>query len=204
MRRSIIVLDDFYSDPDRIRNIALNSTYPPPDSGYTYPGKNSEDNFYPQELHDRFEQILHRKLIPSHKNGYFRLSLETDSFRQDIHVDPSWEFGAVCYLNTPEQVIDEGGTSFWIHNKTNMETCPQTDEEARYYGYSSGKEVWWTTVYGEGLDRSKWTRYLLSPMKYNRIVIFRANLWHSHNYNFGDNLQNGRLVQLFFFNPTNW
>jgi hypothetical protein len=38
------------------------------------------------------------------------------------------------------------------------------------------KEAWWTTVYGEGLDRSKWTRYLLSPMKYNRIVIFRTNL----------------------------
>ena len=35
-------------------------------------------------------------------------------------------------------------------------------------------------------------------MKYNRIVIFRADLWHSHNYNFGDNLENGRIVQLFF------
>ena len=204
MRRSIIVLDDFYSDPDRIRNIALNSTYPPPDSGYTYPGKNSEDNYYPLELHNKFESILNRKLTPAQPNGYFRLSLESDSYRQDVHVDPTWEFGAVCYLNTPEQVIDEGGTSFWIHNKTKMETCPQTDEEARYYGYSSGKEVWWTTVYGEGLDRSKWTRYLLSPMKYNRIVIFRANLWHSHNYNFGTNLQDGRLVQLFFFNPTKW
>ena len=43
-----------------------------------------------------------------------------------------------------------------------------------------------------------------SPMKYNRIVIFRTDLWHSHNYNFGDNLENGRLVQLFFFNPTDW
>ena len=204
MRRSIIVLDDFYSDPDRIRNIALNSPYPPPDSDYTYPGKNSEDNYYPLELHNKFESILNRKLTPAQPNGYFRLSLESDSYRQDVHVDPTWEFGAVCYLNPQEQVIDEAGTSFWIHNKTKMETCPQTDEEARYYGYSSGKEAWRTTVYGEGLDRSKWTRYLLSPMKYNRIVIFRANLWHSHNYNFGNNLQNGRLVQLFFFNPTNW
>lgn len=204
MRRSIIVLDDFYSDPDRIRNIALNSPYPPPDSDYTYPGKNSEDNYYPLELHNKFESILNRKLTPAQPNGYFRLSLESDSYRQDVHVDPTWEFGAVCYLNPQEQVIDEAGTSFWIHNKTKMETCPQTDEEAKYYGYSTGKEAWWTTVYGEGLDRSKWTRYLLSPMKYNRIVIFRANLWHSHNYNFGNNLQNGRLVQLFFFNPTNW
>ena len=204
MKRSIIIIDDFYSRPEEVRRIALNSPYPDPGSEYTYPGKNSDDNFYPDELHERFEQILNRKLVPAHENGYFRLSLETDSFKQDVHVDPSWEFGAVCYLNTPDQCIDEGGTSFWIHNKTKSERCPQTNEQARECGYSEAKEAWWTTVYGEGLDRSKWTRYLLSPMKYNRIVIFRTDLWHSHNYNFGDNLENGRLVQLFFFNPTDW
>jgi hypothetical protein len=204
MRRSIIIIDDFYSDPDKVRNIALNSSYPKPDDGYTYPGKNSKDVYYPDELHSRFEKILNKKLIPSNPNGYFRLSLETDEFRQDVHVDPVWEFGAVCYLNPPEQSIDEGGTSFWIHNKTKMESCPKTNDEAKIYGYSSEKEAWFTTVYGEGLDRTKWTRYLLSPMKYNRIVIFKSDLWHSHNYNFGNSLENGRLVQLFFFNPTDW
>ena len=204
MKRSIIVIDDFYNKPDEVRKIALNSPYPEPHDGYTYPGKNSDDNFYPDELHQRFEQILNRKLIPAPKNGYFRLSLENDPFRQDVHVDPSWEFGAVCYMNTPDQCIDEGGTSFWMHNKTKSERCPQTLELARHYGFIEPKEAWWTTVYGEGLDRNQWTRYFLSPMKFNRIVIFRTDLWHSHNYNFGDNLENGRLVQLFFFNPTDW
>lgn len=204
MRRNIIVIDDFYSNPDEIREFALNESYPEPTDGYTYPGKNSEGGYYPESLHQKFESILNRKLTPAQPNGYFRLSLETDTYRQDVHVDPVWEFGAVCYLNPPERVIDEGGTSFWVHNKTHTETCPRTDDEAKHLGYSSAKEAWWTTVYGEGLDRSKWTRYLLSPMKYNRIVIFKTNLWHSHNYNFGTNLQNGRLVQLFFFNPTEW
>ena len=204
MRQNIIVVDDFYDNPEEVRNFALKAEYPKQIDEYTYPGRNSEESYYSQDIHQSFEKLVREPLIPADKNGYFRISLETDTHKQDVHVDPSWEFGAVCYLNTPEQVIDEGGTSFWIHNKTKMETCPQTDEEAKYYGYSSGKEAWWTTVYGEGLDRSKWTRYLLSPMKYNRIVIFRTNLWHSHNYNFGTNLQNGRLVQLFFFNPTNW
>ena len=112
MKRSIVVIDDFHQNPDEIRKIALNSPYPEAHDEYTYPGKNSDDNFYPDELHQRFEQILNRKLIPAPKNGYFRLSLERDSFKQDVHVDPSWEFGAVCYLNTPDQCIDEGGTSF--------------------------------------------------------------------------------------------
>ena len=204
MERNIIVVDDFYDDPDEVRNFGLTTEYPDPGENYTYPGKNSRLGFYNNDTHKKMEEIVGAGLEPSDPCGYFRISLEHDSLKQDVHVDPSWEFGAVCYLNTPDQCIDEGGTSFWMHNKTKSENCPRTLGEAKQYGFIDPKEAWWTTVYGEGLDRNQWTRYLLSPMKYNRIVIFRADLWHSHNYNFGDNLENGRIVQLFFFNPTGW
>ena len=204
MKRSIIIVDDFHPNPDEVRHTALTADYPQPEDTYTYPGRNSRQNYYPPELHQAFETLLNRKLTPAPNNGYFRISLEKDSFRQDVHVDPNWEFGAVCYMNPPEQCIEEGGTSFWKHNKTGMEYCPRTPEIAKLWGHSDEKEAWWTTVYGEGLDRSKWTRYLLSPMKYNRLVVFRSDLWHSHSYNFGDCFENGRLVQLFFFNPTDW
>ena len=204
MKRSIIIVDDFHPNPDEVRHTALTADYPQPEDSYTYPGRNSRQNYYPPELHQAFETLLNRKLTPAPNNGYFRISLEKDSFRQDVHVDPNWEFGAVCYMNPPEQCIEEGGTSFWKHNKTGMEYCPRTPEIAKLWGHSDEKEAWWTTVYGEGLERSKWTRYLLSPMKYNRMVVFRSDLWHSHSYNFGDCFENGRLVQLFFFNPTDW
>ena len=72
MKRSIVVIDNFYNKPDEVRKIGLNSSYPEPHDGYTYPGKNSNDNFYPDELHQRFEKILNRKLIPAPENGYFR------------------------------------------------------------------------------------------------------------------------------------
>ena len=200
----ILVIDDFHDNPDIVRNVAVNAEYPEPESTYTYPGKNSRDNYYPKELHAKFEYILKQKLEPAPNNGYFRLSLEKDSFQQDIHVDPTWQYGAVCYMNSPEQCIDEAGTSFWIHNKTNTQFLPHSQEASSIIGFPNPKEFWWTTVYGEGLDRSKWTRYFLSGMKYNRIVIFNANMFHSHNYNFGNCLENGRIVQLFFFNPTGW
>jgi len=200
----ILVIDDFHDNPDIVRNVAVNAEYPEPAGGYTYPGKNSNDNYYPRELHAKFEYILKQKLDPAPNNGYFRLSLEKDSFQQDIHVDPTWQYGAVCYMNSPEQCIDEAGTSFWFHNKTNTQFLPHSQEGASILGFQNAKEFWWSTVYGEGLDRSKWTRYFLSGMKYNRIVIFNANMFHSHNYNFGDCLENGRIVQLFFFNPTGW
>ena len=205
MKQNIIVIDDFHHNPEEVRQFALNAGYPEPQDGFTYPGKNSGKAYYSRELHQKFEDILQQKLTPANPNGYFRLSLEKDSFRQDIHVDPSWEYGAVCYMNKPEQCIDEGGTSFWIHNKTNMDYIPLNDKESKeFYGYGGSREQWFSTVYGAGLDRSQWTRYLLSAMKFNRIVIFRADMWHSHNYNFGDCLENGRIVQLFFFNHTDW
>lgn len=199
MKQNIIIVDDFYTNPDEIRNNALFQNYPEPEKEYTYPGKNSDGSYYNDEVHSKFEKLVNRRLNPADKNGYFRISLASDAHRQDIHVDPSWEWGAVIYLSAPKDCIDEGGTSFWIHNTLRMEMCPKTDEEAQFYGFPTYKEAWWTTVYGDGQDRSKWTRYLLCPMKYNRMVMFRTYLWHSHNFNFGTNFENGRLVQLFFF-----
>ena len=202
MNRNIIVVDDFYKNPQEVRDFALTAEYPTPDDEYTYPGKNSEESYYSKEIHSIFEEISGEKLIPASKNGYFRISLENDCHKQDVHVDPAWEWGAVIYMTKEEDCIPEGGTSFWRHKSLKSENIPKTDEEARFYGFPSYKECWWTTVYGDGLDRKKWDRYFLCPMRFNRLVLFRSHLWHSHNYNFGDNLENGRLVQLFFFNPV--
>ena len=202
MKQNIIVVDDFYKNPQDVRNFGLTTEYPEPTDDYTYPGRNSNSSYYSEEIHHSFEKLVKEPLIPADKNGYFRISLETATHKQDIHVDPSWEWGAVIYMSAPEDCIDEGGTSFWKHNTLQSENIPKTDEEAQFYGYPTYKECWWTTIYGDGLDRSKWSRYFLCPMRYNRLVLFRTHLWHSHNFNFGNTLENGRLVQLFFFNPV--
>ena len=198
---NIIIIDDFYENPDEVRKFALESDYPDPGSTYTYPGRNSSRSYYSDDVHQKFESIFKCKLIAGPNNGYFRLSLEKDSFKQDVHVDPGQLWGSVLFLNTPDQCIDEGGTSFWKHKISNSEFCPLSDAQANLYGFQNANQAWRTTVYGDGLDRDKWIRYLLCPMKYNRLVIFRTDMWHSHTYNFGDCLENGRLVQLSFFNP---
>ena len=46
MERNIIVVDDFYDDPDEVRNFGLTAEYPDPGENYTYPGKNSRLGFY--------------------------------------------------------------------------------------------------------------------------------------------------------------
>lgn len=195
----IIVIDNFYDDPYAVRETALKLDYPKPHDGYTYPGKNSVERYHPEEVHEKIESILKERIEPSQACGAFRLSLEKDSYKQDIHIDPDLRWGGVLYLSDPKDSIPEAGTSFWRHKSLGMESAPQTIDEARYYGYGQIDECRDSIVYHDGLDRSKWDRYFLSEMKFNRLVLFRTNLWHSHNVNFGDTLENGRLVQLFFY-----
>ena len=121
MERNIIVIDDFYDDPDEVRNFGLTAEYPDPGEGYTYPGKNSRLGFYNDDTHKKMESIVGAGLEPSDPCGYFRISLEHDSLKQDVHVDPGWDWGGVLYVNTPEQCIDEGGTSFWKHKSLHWE-----------------------------------------------------------------------------------
>jgi hypothetical protein len=203
MKTNILIIDNFYDNPYQIRKYALSLDYPEPHDGYTYPGKNSEGEFYDQELHSTLENRLGNYLdYPQQKKqaGYFRLSPESSSFQQDIHVDPIWDIGGVLFLNPPNQCEPEAGTSFWIHNRLQIESVPRNQEEGKLLGYSTYEDISRELIYGDGLDRSKWTCYCKVPYKFNRLVLFDPFLWHSHGINFGTTKENSRLVQLFFLN----
>jgi hypothetical protein len=201
MKFKYAVVDDFYNNPYDIRKYALSLDYPEPFEGYTYPGRNSTKSVYDQSLHNEIEKICGSKLrYPKSDTeaGYFRLSTENDTFEQYIHVDPGWDIAGVLYLNPPNQCEIEGGTSFWMHKKLGIEHCPRNPEEAALLGYDTYHSIRENLIYGDGLDDTKWLKYLMVPMKFNRLVLFDSLLWHSHNANFGDKKENARLVQLFF------
>jgi hypothetical protein len=203
MKTNLVIVDNFYDDPYEIRNKALTFDYPEPHDGYTYPGRNSSDEIYDKEIHTKIENRLGSYLeYPKSKNqsGYFRISPANVSFKQDVHVDPIWDIGGVLFLNPPNQCEPDAGTSFWYHTKLNIESVPRTPEEGRLFGFPKYDDIAKELVYGDGLDRSKWTRYCLVPYKFNRLVLFDSKLWHSHGENFGTTKENSRLVQLFFFN----
>ena len=52
MRQNIIVVDDFYSNPEGSRTFALNAEFPDPSDDYTYPGRNSEGAYYSEEIQE--------------------------------------------------------------------------------------------------------------------------------------------------------
>ena len=206
MRRSIIIVDDFHENPKEVRDYAINAEYKNEESS-TYPGVNSTTGFQEDLLQSKIESILQRPIKPSNPFGYFRYSWKTadeeNSKLQKVHVDNGWEFGGVCYLSTPEQLKDnpDSGTLFARHKTLKTDATPKTKEEAELFGYSHYEELRQSIIYGDGLDLDKWDTYARVPPKFNRLILFRAWMYHSHHINFGpkDPAQS-RLVQLFFFN----
>jgi len=208
LNKNIIIVDDFLPNPHEVRKFALAAEWPDPGKK-TYPGRNtlrSHDGiYYNDEIHAKIEAAVGRKLTPQNLNntgadcGYFRSSLANDIFEQDIHIDPGSDWGGVLFLNIGSQVDPESGTSFWRHKKTGLEHVPMNASQGAVTNYGDYEEIRQNLVYSDGLDRSLWDRYCFVPAKYNRLVLFSPYLWHSHGANFGDKLENGRLVQLFFY-----
>ena len=206
MRRSIIITDDFHDNPEEVRNYAISATYTKEESS-TYPGLNSTTGFQEDTLKSKIETLLQKPIKPSNPFGYFRYSWNTadqeNEKLQKYHVDNGWEFGGVCYLSTPEQLKanPNSGTLFARHKALKIDATPRTAEEAEIFGYSHYDELRESIIYGDGLDENKWDSYARVLPKFNRLVLFRSWMYHSHFVNFGpkDPAQS-RLVQLFFFN----
>ena len=48
-------------------------------------------------------------------------------------------------------------------------------------------------------DLSKWEHISTIPMRFNRLVLLRPWFYHTAGPSFGNRIENGRLVHLFFF-----
>jgi hypothetical protein len=206
MRRSIIIIDDFHENPQEVRDYAISATYSTEEKS-TYPGTNSTTGFQEDLLKSKIETILQRPIKPSNPFGYFRYSWDTadqeNEKLQKVHVDNGWEWGGVCYLSTPEQLKanPDTGTLFARHKALKIDATPRTAEEAEIFGYTHYDELRQSIIYGDGLDENKWETYARVPPKFNRLILFRSWMYHSHHINFGpQDPAQSRLVQLFFFN----
>jgi hypothetical protein len=201
MWQSIIVLEDFYDDAMAIRNMALSLEYPDPGTAAAYSGRNSNKALLNQGIVNVFSRMVGEPLVPSPQSavGHFRIGLGRDTGRQDIHVDPYRDWAAIIYFNPPEQCQNRPGTCFWRHKRLGIDAMPRDAKDVEKYGFNSYEEMRVAIAEQDGIDRSKWEPTLTIPMRFNRCVLFRSWLWHSHAENFGDDRETGRLIQVFFF-----
>lgn len=207
--RELAVIDDFLDDPLGYRKQALALPFADRSAGgVNYPGLQTSaqpcDTLMP-----RFAAALGHGIKwswPDH--GAFRASFADSRARSDIHVDDAAgrrTYAGVLYLSLPEHC--RGGTSFWRHRASGWE-CAPSPEALRAHGQSS-LDAFHRTLVGAGDERvgfdalkrtrSDWDRVLEMPMRFNRLVLYRADHYHAISEVFGHSLADCRLAQLFFF-----
>ena len=88
------------------------------------------------------------------------------------HLSCDWI--AVIYMTLPMEAFGEFGVKFYSHLATGFETFP-TQEEMKTYQIDENQLE---QVFNS--DLSLWKENANIPVKYNRMVLFRGNRWHSY------------------------
>jgi hypothetical protein len=177
MNVSLIIVDNFYNNPDSVRNFALTQEF---SIKGNFPGMRTK-SFFTDDVKQAIEYNMQfaGKITNSYESsgytGAFQLTTAQD--RTWIHSDPYNMWAGVCYL-TPDAPCS-GGTGLFRHKATNEHSKVTSDHE--------------------GYDYTKWDLFDRIGNKYNRLILYRGNLFHASLDYFGDSLQNGRLFQTFFF-----
>ena len=103
------------------------------------------------------------------------------------HLSSDWI--AVIYLTLPLTSFGESGMRFYSHLGTGLENFPSL-EDLKTHNILKEQilEVFDTS-------RDVWKEYGNIPTKYNRMVLFRSNLWHDYGRGFGADLNTSMLYQ---------
>jgi len=87
MYATLIIVDDFYPDPHKIREVALGFDYPEQDGNY--PGRNSRQRLHIDGLDEAVSDILGQPVTGdmTQAHAQFRIALAEDQARYHVHVD---------------------------------------------------------------------------------------------------------------------
>ncbi|MGB7923392.1 MAG: DUF6445 family protein [Pyrinomonadaceae bacterium] len=201
VKRFIQVVDDFYPDPDRIRQSASEMPYSEPE---TLVGWRTQA-YQPRGV----RRLIERKFRVGIKywendrtaieicNGVF-FSAFSGGRRAEtvgVHFDnpPDWVM-LLVYL-TPGALYDTG-TSLWQHRATGLIAKP-TRRDAERLGTSV--EELRALLARDGKTPRRWIEIDRVGNVYNRAVMFPGGMLHSATKHFGSNRSNGRLYQSFHF-----
>ena len=186
MKVNTIIVDDFYNDPDQVREFALNQDY---NISGNYPGKRTK-SFLDEGVKNAINSIMQYPgggvtdwFLDENGDGY------TGSFqlcscyeRTWIHSDHHNMWAGVCYLS-PDAPLS-GGTALYRHKESGDRKHVEVD-----YG-------------NDASDITKWEVVDRIGNIYNRLILYPGKLFHSSIDYFGTTTKDSRLIQTFFFNTN--
>ena len=198
MLPSLVMIDDFLTDPLAVRRQALALEYDPAFKSGNYPGLVSGAPLPIAGLEERVSAAIGARVVPAPEtlHGHCRLTLRNDRGLSGVHVDPAF-YSGILYLSLPEHC--RGGTDFYRHRRTGLDRLPTTPEEILGAGYADVNDLIAEVVNRDTLKPSKWERSFTAPMRFNRLILFSPWMFHNSGAGFGERPENGRLVHLMFF-----
>jgi hypothetical protein len=184
--KDLVVMENFYSDPDAIRHFALNNLEyidRPSHRG------NSTEPWTLQGTQEKFENILDKKIKnwydPGYRNGQFQYIIGSDPIVH--HVDEN-SYAGIVYL-TPDAPV-ETGTSFFKSRLTNR----------GWYNHAK----WDREEYNEVFEKNFYNRHMFEEIDrvgnvYNRLVLWDSFKIHAATQHFGNTPEDSRFFHIFFF-----
>jgi len=202
----VLVVDQFYEDPEAVRQLALNGSY---DSSLAYyPGLHSK--IPPQALQPLYEQLAKLLgalgtpgLLPEHFSSDFSIvttpASEMLANQKHPHIDGLLVAG-VIYLSPQLEI----GTCLFRHLPTGKAMLRDAAEMADYGN--------WLREHGEATQPAGyaveqdgiWKRLHTISGRYNRLVMYPGNAFHSidmRDVQANHTMDTARLTQRLFVNP---
>ena len=180
MKTNIIVIDDFYNNVDEVREFALSQPF---DIIGNFPGertlsfaKNDSVKSVISNALSSVGKITHWPDQPENYNASFQIT--TAQERSWIHCDSGTTWAGVCYL-TPDAPLSSG-TGVYKHKETGL----------------LSSDINWQK---DSQDVTKWELVSSIGNVYNRLILYRGNQFHTSMDYFGQDVNDGRLFQTFFF-----
>jgi hypothetical protein len=177
---SFLVVDDFYSDPDSVRAFALQQTLVQHPNNHK--GIRSDTVYRFPGLKERFETLLG---TPIHgwedygTNGCFQINVAGE---QPVYHADTQTYAGVIFL-TPDSPA-QAGTQFYRSKD----------------GIRKPDAIHHASVFKGGYyDSTRFEKIDVVGNIYNRLVLFDAHMIHAADTYFGKTREDGRLIQLFFF-----
>jgi Family of unknown function (DUF6445) len=189
MRVNALVIDDFYAEPEKVREFALNQEFKVRGN---YPGQRTV-SFLNDSLKKKLQDILYPyagniRDWGGEYTGSFQYTVAAD--RSWIHSDSTTDWAALVYL-TPDAPLT-AGTGIFKHKSTGLMNWDYRNKSQEYLK---------TAPPGDDFqDMTKWDMVDRFGNIFNRLVMYRADNYHMSLDYFGNNKENGRLFQVFFFN----
>jgi hypothetical protein len=205
MQNKVLVIDNFYKDPDKVRNFALNQEFKnckEAAAGGNWPGRRSQFlHNLSHELSEDFHNTFLGNLLennPIKYKGYietnFQLCYESDGDSW-VHYDtPPWPCTHVGVVYLHPNPPANSGTLIYEFDESYRTEFEEYAKENSNLWFKLNRDQ-------DSEEFSKFFKQSMEiPNKYNRAVIYGPHMWHKSDRYFGNSLETGRLFQPFFCN----